>query len=43
MQGNNKASVDDVEVLIKAAEGLRDLVKQLSDTDDIKGYIVYRT
>ena len=28
-------------LLIKAAEALRDLVKELNEADEIKGYIVY--
>ena len=44
VQGNQKATTDeaDISTLIQAAEKLRDLVKQMEDADDIKGYIVYR-
>ena len=44
VQGNRAATTDDadIEILIKAAERLRDLVKDMETAEDeIKGYIVY--
>ena len=42
--GNQKATTEsaDISILIQAAEKLRDLVKEMEDADEIKGYIVYR-
>lgn len=44
VQGNRVATTDDadIEILIKASEQLRDLVKDMETAEDeIKGYIVY--
>ena len=44
VQGNRTATTEDadIEILIKASEHLRDLVKDMeSAEDEIKGYIVY--
>ena len=45
IQSNQKASTsqDDINSLIKAAEKLRDLVKEMEDAEDITGFIVYTT
>lgn len=46
VSGNSKATTNPednhVSILIEAAERLRDMVKELNDAEDIKGYIVYR-
>jgi len=46
VNSNQKASVDDslghIKILKEAAERLRNLVKEMNDADEIKGYIVYR-
>ena len=45
VQGNAKATVEaadgHVDTLIEAACKLRDLVKELNDAEDIRGFIVY--
>ena len=46
VNSNQKASVDDhlghIKILKEAAESIRNLVKEMNDADEIKGYIVYR-
>ena len=46
VQGNAKATTEPadnhVAILIEAATKLRDMVKELNEADDIKGFIVYR-
>lgn len=46
VSGNSKATTrpedKHVDILIEAAERLRDMVKELNDAEDIKGYIIYR-
>lgn len=46
VSGNAKATTNPedkhVEILIEAAEKLRDMVKELNDAEDIKGYIIYK-
>ena len=46
VQGNAKATTEPSEnhvpILIEAATKLRDMVKELNEADDIKGFIVYR-
>ena len=45
IDGNTKLEVDKVAehapLMIKAAEALRDLVKELNEAEEIKGYIIY--
>jgi hypothetical protein len=46
INGNTKASPLEedkhVEILIDAAKRLRDLVKQMNNSSEIKGYLIYR-
>jgi hypothetical protein len=46
INGNTKASPLEedkhVEILIDAAKRLRDLVKQMNSSSEIKGYLIYR-
>ena len=46
VNSKQKASVDDslghIKILKEAAESIRNLVKEMNDADEIKGYIVYR-
>ena len=46
VNSNQKASIDDslghIKILKEAAESIRNLVKEMNDADEIKGYIVYR-
>ena len=44
IQGNAKATSEDadVKVLIEAAYKLRDMVKDMENTQEIKGFVIYR-
>ena len=46
VDGNQRASLDTIDEhipsLVQVAHKLKDLVKQMEDLDEIKGYIIYR-
>jgi hypothetical protein len=44
VQGNTKATSEDadVKVLIEAGHKLRDMVKDMENTQEIKGFVIYR-
>lgn len=44
VQGSQKATIEDkdIEILIQAAEKLRDLVKEMENAEEITGFIVYK-
>jgi hypothetical protein len=44
VQGNLKATSEDadIKVLIEAAHKLRDMVKDMENTQEIKGFVIYR-